>query len=198
MRRTKKTVTKGSSNRTSAQVPIASTMNDPCAFVAQATEHAILQAYVTLHRQLTDRKLASTLQRMLHRVRSGELFFPPADDNDLFDSADIGDFLDWSIGEQWRKLARQGYRLTRRELAGLLASILGSIDCWTSENEDSQGYLRYLETLQGKRQPNEPLMLSWPTWHSKKPMAPPGYSSRFWSVVAECSSGTTVKDKRPN
>lgn len=194
MRRSQKPAKQSSPNR--IPVPITPT-DDPCAIVAQATEHAILQAYVTLHRQLTDRKLASTLHRMLHRVRSGELFFPPADENDLFDSADVGDFLDWSIGEQWRKLARHGYRLTRRELAGLLASILGSIDCWTSENEDSQGYLRYLETLQGKRQPNELMVLTWPVRRSDEPVAPP-YSSRFWSVVAECSSGTTVKDKRPN
>lgn len=120
---------------------------DACAMAAHITESAIFQVHLTVQRRLTDRNVKTAITRMLRLVAQGRLRFPPADENDLFDSVDVHDYLIWSIGQKWRDLATEGYRLSRREIAGVLASILTSVDCWTTSADRSQGYLQYLETL---------------------------------------------------
>lgn len=158
------------------------------------TECAILQAHVTFQRRLTDKSVECSLRRMIQMISDGSISFPPSDDQELFDSIDIHDFVIWNIGQKWRELYDGGHRLTRKEMIGILATVLRSIECWTTGGEDSQGYLIYVEGFLAKGGIG-PEKLPKGSLGDRRgadgSAASPNLFQRVWEAISERTHGTT-------
>ena len=115
------------------------------------TETAIHEADVLADRNLTDDIVKDALTEMVTRMRRGvampTLDELPAEDRQTFDEQD---FLMHNIKNHWEWYFEKHPPFGRDALVGILRTILGSIDVWTSTSCDSRGYLEYIEGFLGK------------------------------------------------
>ena len=109
------------------------------------TERGIFQADLISKRKLTDALVKSVLQQLILQLRHGRL-------TSLMELAlfryTVGQeemLLNRSIRFQWLELSVEDALPGRDSLIGVLRSILGSIETWTTPEPKSRGYLEYLE-----------------------------------------------------
>lgn len=108
-------------------------------------EVGIYETYVMTERQLTDRQVEAGLKSLIHELRSGSV--QTAEERDVVDvepGAET-DLLSWSIRRNWDDLFTTQPRHSNAELAGILRTILDSIETWSTPGANSRGYLNYLE-----------------------------------------------------
>jgi hypothetical protein len=108
-------------------------------------EVGIYETYLMTERQLTDRQVEAGLKNLIQELRSGPI--QPAEQRDVVDvkpGAEM-DLLSWNIRRNWDDLFATQPRHSNVELAGILRTILDSIETWSTPGADSQGYLNYLE-----------------------------------------------------
>ncbi len=110
-----------------------------------AAETAILEGYVLTGRKLTDRHVRDAMvKQILHLKRADTprgLTEPFVGEREFFD---LGDFLIWNVRQRWDAHFETAPLVNRRRRAGVLRTILGSIDTW--RDATGQGYLRFLES----------------------------------------------------
>jgi hypothetical protein len=110
-----------------------------------ATETAIYEAYVLSNRQLTDHDVVSALTSLVQKMKKGPL--PALEDVAQPEQPGEGqeDFIIWNIRQHWKHLFEETERASTETLIGILRTILGSIEVWTSPRRTSRGYLNYIE-----------------------------------------------------
>lgn len=109
------------------------------------TEVGIYETYVMTERQLTDRQVEAGLKSLIHELQSGPV--QPAEQRDVVDvepGAET-DLLSWNIRRNWDDLFATQPRHSDADLAGILRTILDSIETWSTPGPNSRGYLNYLE-----------------------------------------------------
>jgi hypothetical protein len=104
------------------------------------TERAIYEAWVMTDRQLTDRDVEASLEQLILQMREGPL--PPLEEAGDDDEKDL---IVWNIGRHWEELFRTEPHPGLERLTGVLRTILGSIEVWSTPSPDSRGYLSYVE-----------------------------------------------------
>jgi len=113
-------------------------------------ETAILECFVISGRSLTDHDVWETLTQMVLDIRHGRIkpfldpFAPPQP------SDNIEDFMVHDIRSRWGTLCTIGLAPSRDTFAGVLRTILGSIETHSSPGANSQGYLTFIEEFLGK------------------------------------------------
>lgn len=113
-------------------------------------EVGIYETYVMTERQLTDRQVEAGLKSLIHELQSGSV--QSAEQRDVVDvkpGAEM-DLLSWSIKRNWDDLFATQPRHSNADLAGILRTILDSIETWSTPGPDSRGYLSYLEGFLAK------------------------------------------------
>lgn len=111
-----------------------------------ATETAILEAYLGTERQLDDRQVVESLERLIRELR-GEVFEAPAArfEGQTADGR-WDDLVVCRIRDHWLTFFSRNPPLARHELCGVLRSILHSISIWHQKG----GYLPYVERFLGR------------------------------------------------
>jgi hypothetical protein len=110
-----------------------------------ATETAIYETFVVGHRTLTDRTVARALTRLVEQLRAGPLPAFDPDAQPVLVAGQEEDFLVWNIRNHWTELFERSGRPLPETLIGILRTLLGSIEVWTSPSPTSRGYLNYIE-----------------------------------------------------
>lgn len=108
-------------------------------------EVGIYETYVMTERQLTDRQVEAGLKNLIRELQSGSV--QPAEHRDVVEVEPSGtmDLLSWNIRRNWDDLFTTQPRHSNAELAGILRTILDSIETWSTPGPNSRGYLNYLE-----------------------------------------------------
>jgi len=108
------------------------------------TETGIYETFVMTDRQLTDREVASALERMVLQMRQGPL---PAFDESGASGEGEGneELIIWNIRRNWQELYERNPRLDREAMIGVLRTLLGSIETWSTPSAQSRGYLHFVE-----------------------------------------------------
>jgi hypothetical protein len=109
-------------------------------------ETGIYESYVMTDRRLTDRQVVKSLEYLILQLR-GEQPAPPADNPQVEVEVEGGseDMIAWRVKENWADLFADRPRHSNADLAGILRTILGSIQVWSRPVPDSRGYLHYIE-----------------------------------------------------
>lgn len=102
------------------------------------TEQGIYTAFVTSGRQLCDHDVRTALEGLIRDLRRGHIQAPPESTDDL---------VSYMIRSFWDDLPDCP---TADELVGILRTILGSIEVWSSPSANSRGYLSYVEGFMKK------------------------------------------------
>ena len=108
-------------------------------------ETGIYETYVMTDRKLTDRDVEAGLKRLIRELRSGP--YQPAEERDEVEVKPGGEIelLHWNIKRNWDDLFTKQPRHSNAELAGILRTILASIETWSTPSPNSRGYLNYIE-----------------------------------------------------
>lgn len=123
------------------------------------TETGIFQADLISQRKLTDAIVESALQQLILQLRHGRL--TPLEELKQF-QYEVGQeemLILHSIRFHWHQLSLDAALPGRDSLVGVLRSILGSVETWTTARTASRGYLEYLEDFLGKLRINENSLL---------------------------------------
>jgi len=108
-------------------------------------ETGIYETYMMTDRELTDRDVEASLKGFIRDLRSGS--YQPAEERDEVEVEPGGEtgLLQWNIKRNWDDLFTEHPRHSDAELVGILRTILGSIETWSTPSSDSRGYLNYIE-----------------------------------------------------
>jgi hypothetical protein len=108
-------------------------------------ETGILETYVMSHRELTDRQVEVALTRLIGDLRRDG--YQPAEHRDMVtvEPETYMDLVIWSIRRNWDDLFHEQPRHSGAELVGILRTILGSLETWSTPSPESRGYLNYIE-----------------------------------------------------
>jgi hypothetical protein len=109
------------------------------------TELAIHEADVMTGRELTDQAVRGALEKLVIQLRRGAL--PPPDRRDEVQhvKGQEEDLLLWNLRRNWEILFDEGQTWGQTALIGVLRTILGSVNTWSSPSARSRGYLQFLE-----------------------------------------------------
>ena len=111
------------------------------------TESAIYEAFVISGRRITDRDVVSALETLIRAIRHGRL--EPTEsvgDDGHLTASDNVDLIATNVRFHWSRFFRDTASYPGREaLAGVLRTILGSVEFRSTGGATSRGYLRYLE-----------------------------------------------------
>lgn len=113
-----------------------------------AAEAAINEVNIVTGRRLTDQDVERSLEAMISGLRRGTFSLSgesKAAAVDELTAPDDHDAVIEGILVRWRKLAENEPRLRRDDLAGVLRTILGSLETWRTAGAQSRGYLTYVE-----------------------------------------------------
>jgi hypothetical protein len=113
--------------------------------VMHATETGIYQAYVVTDRQLTDRAVRQALEKLVTQMRAGQL--PPFDDSAevQYVRGEEVDLVIHFIRSNWNHLFEYQPHPGTEALIGILRTLLGSVDNWSTPSPSSRGYLNFVE-----------------------------------------------------
>lgn len=110
------------------------------------TEISILEAFVMSERQISDRDVEATIIGLIGAVRSGRLqTLEEITDFDMPLEGDADDLVTAMVRRKWHEFFQYHPYPGRDKLVGMLRTILGSIEVWTTPNRVSRGYLLYIE-----------------------------------------------------
>jgi len=107
-------------------------------------ETGIYESYVMTDRRLTDRQVVKSLEYLILQLR-GEQSAAPADNPRVEVEGGSEDMIAWRVKDNWADLFADRPRHSNTDLAGILRTILGSIQVWSRPVPDSRGYLHYIE-----------------------------------------------------
>jgi hypothetical protein len=110
------------------------------------TELGIHEADVMTDRKLTDRDVQRALEKLVLELRQDTL--PPPDQRDEVQHTpgQEEDLLTWNIRRNWQILdEEQDVPFGKEATIGVLRTILGSIETWSSPSAHSRGYLQFIE-----------------------------------------------------
>ena len=112
-----------------------------------AVETAILEAYVMSERELVDQQVVDALTRMITDLRHGgrPIETQPELDDQSAASTDFHSFLIPNIRSHLDHALNQLGTCSTDLQVGILRTVLGSIETWTTSGHASQGYLGYIE-----------------------------------------------------
>jgi len=108
-------------------------------------ETGIYETHVMTDRELTDRDVEATLKRLIRELHSGP--YQPAEQRDEVEVelSSERELLHWNIKRNWDDLFTEHPGHSNSELVGILRTILGSVETWSTPSTDSRGYLNYIE-----------------------------------------------------
>ncbi len=113
-------------------------------------EVGVYESFVMLDRRITDHQVKSALERLVLQLRQGS----PVEQQEgevLHASSDRPEeFILWNIHRNWQDLFEKEPRPSRDALVGVLRTILGSVETWSSVSPTSRGYLSFLEGFMHK------------------------------------------------
>lgn len=118
-----------------------------------AAEVGIYEAFVMSGRRMVDRDVRKALEELVMRIRRGEPAIPlrtlesgHSRDNGHQSQVVQGehDFLIWSIQRNWQYRAENMPSPGHDNLVGILRTVLGSMEVWSSRDPNSRGYLTYV------------------------------------------------------
>lgn len=114
-------------------------------------EIGIYESFVLSDRTLTDHQVRRSLDNLVLELR-GEKFHMIVDGNPQvrLEDGEFEDMVCSLIKARWDEFFQDHPRHASSELAGILRSILNSIDCWSRPGPNSRGYLKYLEGFMSK------------------------------------------------
>jgi len=112
-------------------------------------EVGIYESYVITDRRLTDREVEKSLEYLILQLR-GEQPEPPANNPRVDLEGESEDMIAWRIKEHWAELFADKPRHSNSDLAGILRTILGSINVWSRQAAEARGYLHYIEGFLGE------------------------------------------------
>lgn len=115
------------------------------------TEISILEAFMMSEKQISDRDVEASLIGLIRAIRSGRLstlaeitgFNTPV-------AGDADDLVTMMVRQRWHDFFEYHPYPGRDKLVGILRTILGSIEVWTTPHRKSRGYLLYIEEFLGK------------------------------------------------
>jgi hypothetical protein len=109
------------------------------------TEVGIMETFVMTDRQLTDRQVEAALEKLILQLREGAA--PLLDEAKQFTwvPGQEEEFLQRNIHSHWAELAKAGDLPIPEKLIGVLRTILGSIEVWSTPGLHARGYLHYVE-----------------------------------------------------
>jgi hypothetical protein len=108
------------------------------------TELAIYEAWLRTDREVTDRDVEATVENLVQEMRRGPL--PPlAEQGEAAPGESDEDLIIGTIRRNWNELFEKEPRPSTEKLIGVLRTILGSIETWSSPSPTSRGYLHYIE-----------------------------------------------------
>lgn len=109
------------------------------------TEIGIYEAYVFTGRQLLDQTVASALESLIRKIRTGTL--PPYEDASEvhYDAGHEDEFVIENIRRNWSSHFANEWKPPRDKLIGVLRTILGSIEKMRAPGPRSQSYMRHIE-----------------------------------------------------
>jgi hypothetical protein len=109
------------------------------------TELGIYESWIMTDRQFTDRDVEKSLEKLIFEMREGRM--PPSIETGSIANADqpAEDLISWNIRRNWDDLFQTQPRPNVDKLTGVLRTILGSMETWSTPAPSSQGYLYYLE-----------------------------------------------------
>jgi len=112
------------------------------------TETAIHECDVTSER-LTDHDVRKALETLLMQLRSGRL--PEIDPEKPLEIGpdDRSELIIWNVRGRWDHFFHKNPHPGRDKLAGVLRTILGSVETWGHPGPTSRGYLDFLEGFLG-------------------------------------------------
>lgn len=108
-------------------------------------ETGIYETYVVTDRELTDRDVEAGLKHLIRELRSKS--YQPAEEREEIEVKPGGEMelLQWHIKYRWDELFTRQPHHSNSELAGILRTILASIETWATPSPDSRGYLNYIQ-----------------------------------------------------
>jgi hypothetical protein len=120
-------------------------------------EVGIYESYVITERQLTDWDVKKSLEYLIRELR-GEKPKPTDGLQAKNEAGESEDVTAWRIKDQWKQLFADQPRHSNADLAGVLRTILGSVELRSRPTPDSRGYLHYLEGFLGQMGVNVELL----------------------------------------
>jgi hypothetical protein len=113
--------------------------------VMHATETGIYQAYVMTKRAVTDHTVRAALEKLVLQMRAGEL--PPYEHSceAHYAPGEEEDLVIWAIRHNWHHLFEELPHPGTANLIGVLRTLLGSVEVWSTPGPSSRGYLHYVE-----------------------------------------------------
>jgi hypothetical protein len=138
------------------------------------TETGIYEAFLMSDRRATDHTVRAALEKLIHQLRAGPL--PPFEGGDTVTSVpgQEEDLIVWNIRRNWDDLFRSFPHPGTETLIGILRTLLGSIETWSTPSPSSRGYLNFLqgflrkggihvskvspETMEEEEEPEDPFL----------------------------------------
>lgn len=114
------------------------------------TEQGIYTAYVCSLRKLADVDVKRSLERLISDLRSRPVTELLNRSQDAAEQDPQG-IIEQFICLHWRDLANRGGLPPRDDLIGILRTLLGSVENWSTRSLESRGYLHFLEGFLTKR-----------------------------------------------
>jgi hypothetical protein len=108
-------------------------------------ELGIYEAFVMAGRSFTDHTVASALEKLILRMQRGPLPDLGVTSTARYVEGEDADFIIWNIRRNLQHLFQTEPRPSRDTLIGVLRTILGSVELWSSASPQSRGYLRFVE-----------------------------------------------------
>jgi hypothetical protein len=112
-------------------------------------EVGIYESYVITERQLTDWDVKNSLEHLIREL-GGEKPKPTDGPQAKNEAGEEEDLIAWRIKDQWKQLFADRPRHSNADLAGVLRTILGSVQTWSRPTPDSRAYLHYIEGFLGQ------------------------------------------------
>jgi hypothetical protein len=109
------------------------------------TELGIFESHVMTGRQLTDRTVAAALERLVAELNHDPLPLLADTDNLRYVEGQEEDLIIENIRRHWQALFEDEPHPGSERLTGVLRTILGSVEVWSTPSRHSRGYLSYLE-----------------------------------------------------
>lgn len=113
-------------------------------------EVGIYETYVMTDRELTDWEVVTSIKNLIRELRSKSYQLAEEGDEARVESSDETDMVQWSIKHNWDNLFTEHPRHSDTELVGILRTILGSVEVWSTYSPNSRGYLNYIEGFLSK------------------------------------------------
>ena len=110
-----------------------------------AAERGIYEAFVMCERKLIDAQVRGVLGQLVHDLRHAgpDLLSSTGDENAIVSPGP--DLIRTRILQNWSHKFETRPQPPRSDLAGILRTIVHSLDLWTAKNPNARGYLNYLE-----------------------------------------------------